>query len=154
MIDHRDLDAMAAALRGSGSVITDTMAGTERRVADLAAAEVAKGARRHTQTGRMARSVRTVVEGHGTAQRVRVTVGPAAHLIIPGTRPHVIRSKRALTLTHGGHVFALVRSVHHPGTRPDPFVARAVERTLPATGAELDRAADAILGAVVAKARR
>lgn len=62
-----------------------------------------------------------------------------AEFVNDGTRPHVIRPKRAHTLRRssrgvvkpalrfvvGGRV-VFARVVHHPGTRPNPFLDRAV----------------------------
>jgi hypothetical protein len=52
-------------------------------------------------------------------------------LVVHGTRPHVIlpRTKRALFWPGAGHP---LRRVQHPGTKPSPFPARAVQRSLPA----------------------
>ncbi|MGK9183795.1 HK97-gp10 family putative phage morphogenesis protein [Priestia filamentosa] len=37
-----------------------------------------------------------------------------------GTRPHMIRAKKAKVLTDGKRFFG--KEVHHPGTRPQPFL--------------------------------
>ena len=52
-------------------------------------------------------------------------------LVVEGTRPHVImpRVERALFWPGAGHP---VRRVRHPGTKPDRFPERAVQRSLPA----------------------
>ena len=48
-----------------------------------------------------------------------------------GTRPHVIRPKRAKALrffwAKKGHT-VMFKHVHHPGTRADPFLAKALAR--------------------------
>lgn len=52
-----------------------------------------------------------------------------------GTRPHIIRprTRQALKFTVGGRtVFAKV--VHHPGTRPNPFLDRALREVAAARG--------------------
>ncbi len=57
-------------------------------------------------------------------QRVGSNV-PYAHLHHDGTRPHVIAARRAKALRYvnasGQVVFA--RSVQHPGTQPNPYLA-------------------------------
>lgn len=57
-------------------------------------------------------------------------VGPRgarhAHLVIGGTKPHRIAARRVGGfLFFGGH---WIPEVHHPGTDPDPFVERGVNR--------------------------
>lgn len=55
-----------------------------------------------------------------------------AGYVIKGTRPHVIRPTRAKALYWadggGGH---WARMVHHPGTRPNNFAARAIREITP-----------------------
>jgi len=49
--------------------------------------------------------------------------------VTKGTRPHLILPQRAKVLhffVNGEEVFT--RRVHHPGTKPDPFLDRAAER--------------------------
>ena len=50
--------------------------------------------------------------------------------VVSGTRPHIImpRVKRALYWPGAAHPVALV---HHPGTKPNDFVRRAVDRATP-----------------------
>ena len=55
-----------------------------------------------------------------------VTAGGAAVYLERGTRPHIIRARRAHALHfnwHGREVF--FKSVHHPGTRARPFMSEA-----------------------------
>ena len=52
---------------------------------------------------------------------------PAVRYVLDGTRPHIIRPRRAKALRFdvGGRVvFAAV--VHRPGTKPNPFLQRAL----------------------------
>jgi len=150
-IDHRQLDAMARSLSRADVPIGTATADAGRRIGKALEAEVRKGARRHTRTGALARSIRTNVTGTGIGQRVSITGGPALNLIVGGTRPHVIRATgHPLSLTKaGGHPFAFVRSVHHPGTRADPIITRALDTSMGQVAAETDRAGGAILDAVV-----
>lgn len=52
---------------------------------------------------------------------------PKARLVLDGTRPHLIRPRRARALRFevGGDV-VFAKLVRHPGTRPNNFLARAL----------------------------
>lgn len=50
---------------------------------------------------------------------------PYAGYVHEGTRPHIIRVKRATVLTDGKNFFGPI--VRHPGTKPNPFLTRAIE---------------------------
>jgi len=54
---------------------------------------------------------------------------PYAIYVHEGTRPHEIRpkDKKVLANRRTGQIFGKV--VHHPGTKPNPFFIRAVERS-------------------------
>lgn len=68
-----------------------------------------------------------IVEGPKGLQGVIVCDHPAVLFVLKGTQPHVIRPRRkkALRFEIGGEViFAAV--VHHPGTRADDFMSRAL----------------------------
>lgn len=56
---------------------------------------------------------------------------PYAVYVHEGTRPHIIeaREKKVLANRRTGQFFGKV--VHHPGTRPNPFFMRAIERSKP-----------------------
>lgn len=80
--------------------------------------------------GRMGRKIKAVVEkGH-----VRIeSTHPATMYVIKGTRPHIIRPRyrKVLKFTMSGRtVFA--RVVHHPGTKKNDFLTKALRssRTL------------------------
>ena len=56
---------------------------------------------------------------------------PYAKFIEYGTRPHIIRARRAMALrfeVHGDVVYA--KYVRHPGTRAQRILARAVDESL------------------------
>ncbi|MFF5968283.1 hypothetical protein ACFY64_32075 [Streptomyces collinus] len=56
-----------------------------------------------------------------------ITCGhPATRFVLDGTRPHIIRPRRAraLRFVDGRVVFAAY--ARHPGTRPNPFLQRAL----------------------------
>lgn len=84
------------------------------------------------KTGALRRSIGSYYTRRGKALEVRVGANPgpggvAGYALYhhEGTRPHIIRPKRAraLRFTAQGHtVFANV--VHHPGTRPNPYLTR------------------------------
>lgn len=54
---------------------------------------------------------------------------PAVRFVIEGTRPHLIRPRRAKALRFevGGRV-TYAKVVRHPGTRANPFLQRALRR--------------------------
>lgn len=61
-----------------------------------------------------------------------ISRAPQAKWVLGGTRPHEIRPRNAKALywvDRGGSHFA--RLVHHPGTKPNPFVRRAVRPLVP-----------------------
>jgi hypothetical protein len=86
--------------------------------------------------GRMRASIKIVYSGGlGGVGNLRSKIGPTvdyAVMVEDGTRPHIIRprNKRALRFRPGGsgrYVFA--KFVRHPGTRPQPFMDRALVET-------------------------
>lgn len=86
----------------------------------------------HGETGRLRESHRVVSVTPGevvTAELESDT--PYAAAVAEGSRPHEIRasSKRALRFVSGGRV-VIVRSVRHPGTKPNPawWSAEAIGR--------------------------
>ena len=89
------------------------------------------------RTGRLRGSIRAE-EPRIFSLRGSVKVGSDleyAAFVNDGTRPHIIRPRRAqvLRFTVGGRtVFAKV--VHHPGTRPRPFLDRALREVAAARG--------------------
>ncbi len=89
------------------------------------------------RTGRLRASIRAE-EPRIFSLRGSVKVGSDleyAGFVNDGTRPHIIRPRRAqvLRFTVGGRtVFAKV--VHHPGTRPRPFLDRALREVAAARG--------------------
>jgi hypothetical protein len=88
-------------------------------------------------TGRLRASIR--VERRSLfGLRQRWTIGSDvdyAQMVNDGTRPHIIRPKnaKALRFKVGGRtVYAKV--VHHPGTRPRPFLDRALNEVARSRG--------------------
>jgi HK97 gp10 family phage protein len=101
------------------------------RVADMVQQEVRRQA--PIDTGRLRLSVK-MVKG-ATGQKFGWSVAADTHYAVfveKGTRPHVIMPKRAkvlkFTARDGNEVYA--RKVNHPGTRPQPFMERALRRVV------------------------
>lgn len=91
-------------------------------------------------TGRLRASIR--LERRRTLLlRTQWTIGSDvfyAPFVNDGTRPHIIRPKRAQVLRFrvgGQTVYA--RVVHHPGNRPNPFLDRALEEVARSRGYSL-----------------
>lgn len=120
-----DLDSAAAALRHLDPVIGTVAAATTLDMGRAAEARIRARARRHRRTGGMDRRLRLTTTGHGIGQRVTVHAGgKVAHLIVGGTRRHRITAHGRPLPIGGAGVRRFAESVQHPGTRPDPFVAR------------------------------
>jgi hypothetical protein len=84
-------------------------------------------------SGKLRESVR--YERHMSAHNAQLlytSSTPYARFVVDGTRPHIIRPRRARALRWegpGGPRFA--RLVHHPGTRANPFPTRALRPMVP-----------------------
>ncbi|MFJ7586956.1 hypothetical protein ACIQZO_06090 [Streptomyces sp. NPDC097617] len=78
--------------------------------------------------GSMGRYISWKIEnGPQGLQGVIVCDHPATRFVLDGTRPHIIRPRRAKVLRfeiRGREVFAAY--VRHPGTRPNDFLGRAL----------------------------
>ncbi|MEU2510166.1 HK97 gp10 family phage protein [Streptomyces sp. NPDC007863] len=120
-----------ARLRLDRAALNRTFSATSRREGDAAARQVVARAKvlAPVDTGRLRASIR-VERRSFFGLRQRWTVGSDveyAPMVNDGTKPHIIRPKRAQVLRFkvgGRTVFAKV--VHHPGTRPRPFLDRAL----------------------------
>lgn len=114
-----DQGRLARLLRARGGVAERRLRRRTARVADIA---------RREAPGRMGDFVDWKIEpGPRGLQGVIVCDHPAVRFVIEGTRPHIIRPRRAQALRFdagGQTVFAAV--VHHPGTRANPFLQRAL----------------------------
>jgi len=134
----RDLQGRFAKLEGEvKEVRREELRGLGREYVKVAQEEAPK------RTGQFARSIRyrTTVET-GRRMELAVTMAtPLGSYIIFGTRPHVIVPVRARALhfftKSGQEVFT--KRVMHPGTRPNPFQQRAMERLEPEIDAALRR---------------
>lgn len=106
-------------IRARGGIAHRRMSARTQRVAEIAAAEA---------PGRMGQYIDwKVTEGPRGLQGVIVCDHPAVRFVLDGTRPHLIRPRRAKALRFevGGEV-VFTRLVRHPGTRPNPFLQRAL----------------------------
>lgn len=120
-----DQGALAAQVR---PILTDRARDLTRKIATEARHRVP------VRTGNLGRSIRE--DPITFAGPFRVDTGVTAHAdyaaaVELGTRPHVIRARNAdaLHFQMGGRdIFA--REVHHPGTRPRPFLRNAAEQVV------------------------
>ncbi|WP_228980121.1 hypothetical protein [Streptomyces sp. DH12] len=101
---------------------------TERKLAERTARTA--GFVEEEAPGSMGRHVTWKVEqGPGGLQGVITVDHPAVRYVLDGTRPHLIRPRRAKALRFevGGRV-TYAKIVRHPGTRANPFLQRALRR--------------------------
>jgi len=78
-------------------------------------------------TGRLRNSIRVEADGN----LLTITMVDYAFYVEFGTPPHVIKpkDKQALKFKAGGeNVFA--KEVHHPGTRPNPFIRNTIRNKI------------------------
>jgi hypothetical protein len=113
------------------AALNRTFSATSRSEGEIAARQVVARAKvlAPVDTGRLRASIR-VERRSFFGLRQRWTVGSDvdyAPMVNDGTRPHIIRPKRAKALRFnvGGKV-VFARVVHHPGTRARPFLDRAL----------------------------
>lgn len=114
-----DPGRIAQALRLRNGVVARRLGKRADRVARIAARE-APGTMGAYVTSR-------VVDGPGGLQGVITCDHPAVLYVLDGTRPHLIRPRRAqaLRFTIGNRVI-FARLVRHPGTRANNFLGRAL----------------------------
>ena len=96
------------------------------RLAEVAYHEAFYGA--PWRTGNLARSIVMEIDEKGEAKIQ--ALAPYAKFVVEGTRPHKIYPARAAVLAFktaaGDLVFT--RLVRHPGTKPNPFMQRALDK--------------------------
>lgn len=118
-----DANLIERALRQPGGVGERLLLRRAERVAVRA---------RELAPGTMKDHITTHVEGSGRGLAAYVvSEHPATQYVIYGTRPHIIRPRRARVLRFevGGRVvYAAV--VRHPGTRANNFLSRALHEAL------------------------
>ena len=96
------------------------------RLAEIAYFEAFYGA--PWKSGNLARSIVKEVEADSAVIRVLARYGI---YVVGGTAPHVIRPAGASCLAFRARSGEIVftRLVRHPGTKPNPFLERAAEKT-------------------------
>jgi len=95
-----------------------------RRRADRVAATA-----RSLAPGSLKGAITTELTGSGRQRHAKILLNhPAAAFVTKGTRPHVIRPRtaRALKFTGSGGQNVFASKTNHPGTRPNPFMVRAL----------------------------
>lgn len=128
-----------ARIRLDRAELSRTIRGASRNELETAARQVMNRAKilAPVDTGRLRASIR--IESRRTALlRSRYTIGSDvsyAQMVHDGTRPHTIRPKRAQALRFriGGRV-VFAKVVHHPGTRPRPFLDKALREVSASRG--------------------
>ncbi len=93
------------------------------KLAEVAYASVFYGA--PWRTGRLAQSI---VREIGEEEARIAALAPYALYVVCGTAPHEIRpaNARVLAFSVGGNII-FTALVHHPGTKPNPFMQTAVD---------------------------
>lgn len=98
------------------------------------------------RTGTLRRSITSRVERGGDRGIIgtNLTYARAVH---DGSKPHIIRPKRAKALFWKGAAHP-VRVVHHPGTKANAFIARTRDRLRPIAERELSQEFGRALGRI------
>lgn len=118
-----DATLLERALRRPGGVGERLLLRRAERVAQRA---------RELAPGTMKDHITTHVEGSGRGLAAYVvSEHPATQYVIYGTRPHIIRPRRARALRFevGGRV-VYAAYAQHPGTRPNDFLGHALREVL------------------------
>ncbi|MFD6936263.1 hypothetical protein ACFWAP_08940 [Streptomyces goshikiensis] len=114
-----DPGRIARTLRLRNGIVARRLAERTQRTARIAERQA---------PGSMGRYISWKVEnGPRGLQGVIVCDHPATRYVLDGTRPHIIRPRRAKALRfeiRGREIFAAY--VRHPGTRPNDFLGRAL----------------------------
>jgi HK97 gp10 family phage protein len=98
------------------------------------------------KTGNLRRTITSRVE-QGGKRGVVGTNAPYARPVHDGSRPHIITAKRAKALYWKGASHP-VRSVKHPGNKPNPFFKRAADTSRGPVERELQAWGYKVLGGV------
>lgn len=128
-----DITALAKRLEAAGANSQDALMKTLMG----AATHIAESMKTHcpVDTGNLRDSIGVHSQGDSIVIGPDMSVAPYAGYVEFGTKPHDIRPKdaKALRFTVGGKVvFASV--VHHPGTQPAYYVAKAFQEWLDKLG--------------------
>ncbi|MFB7114819.1 hypothetical protein [Streptomyces sp. NPDC056291] len=116
---HLEPGRLARMLRMRNGIVERRLVARTSRVAAIARAEAPGSMGRHIDWH--------IKEGPRGLQAVITCSHPAVRYVIEGTRPHIVRPRRAKSLRFevGGHV-VFSAYARHPGTRPNPFLQRAL----------------------------
>ena len=109
--------------------LSELHAAISRRLADTTRSNAERLA--PARTGRLRRSIRVVEGAGGYVVLMGGHGAPYAQFVEYGSRPHIIRARRAMALrfeVRGEVVYA--KYVRHPGTRAQRILARAMEESL------------------------
>jgi len=109
--------------------LRDAAAHTLARIGEEIAEDMRRAA--PVDTGRLKDSIEVdqVERGQGFTARIKIWARtPYAVFVELGTRPHIIRVKNASVLAdvEEGKFFGPI--VHHPGTKPNPFMRSSLYR--------------------------
>lgn len=149
-LDTREVERAAAELAGGlvDEAIADAAARMIPDVADATHAAVRRAAARHRRTAKLDAAIALDVDGHGIATTAEIRAGDVAAIIIGGSKPHEIRSHGHALRLVGGRVSGFASSVHHPGTSPDPFVARGADAAERERASIVDAGAARLAGSI------
>lgn len=97
------------------------------------------------RAGRMRTSIRYEREtSAGSVNGAWYAPVPYTGYVLDGTRPHLIEAKAARALrwveNRGNGAVRFAKSVHHPGTKPNPFPERAIPPITPRLQAMFEEA--------------
>lgn len=84
---------------------------------------------RSTAPGTMKDKIRPIITGGFNPLGIVMVDHPAASFVLMGTKPHEIRPRKkngVLRFEVGGRI-VYARVVHHPGTRPNNFLWKALQ---------------------------
>lgn len=142
-------------LRDVGDLVDATAGDVVDDFAAAALDNVRRRRARHRVTGKGERmiGIRTVGSGATRVARVHAS-GKVAAIIAGGSRAHAIRPVAARALQMPGTSRGFAAAVRHPGTQPDPFVAKGIADTRPELESITDAAADELAVAVTRKIGR
>lgn len=122
-VGSADIDSLAEALRDTGQQADATTMSVLQNSANYLKSEME--ARVPVRTGKLRQSIQIRILNQ------KVIIGPDtdyANFVEFGTAPHEIKpkNKKALAFRVGGKT-VIVKSVHHPGTKAQPFVRPAFD---------------------------
>jgi hypothetical protein len=126
-VNQIDITQLAIDLNNAGDHAQQSLDDIMLTVANGLAGDMQQ--RAPIKTGNLRGSIRVIVTMRG-----RLEIGPDVHIapyawdVEYGTKPHIIKAKpgKVLRFEAGGKVI-YTREVHHPGTRPQPYVQPAVD---------------------------